>query len=239
MTLPTEGGPLPTPAQMRAFYGASFAAWRARQMREASRAIITGIIAFGFCLLGTTLVLLSSNWMKPAGPFIACGLLLGYFVGLILSVRWMRRRRDSNLVKVIDRREEQVRSLAAKPWKVVPIFLASIVCQIFWVIVWNIAFRHMSNSAILISVSICPFIGILVFVRRLAAFQFWEDLLFAASIAMAWAPFLLQDWNLTPLSFVSLFLVVIGTVFMNYRWVTWTRSLVEMGIEETAEGVQS
>ena len=63
----TAGGSLPTPAQMRTFYEASQAVWNARRMREASRAVITGNIALGICMLGTVLVVMHSL-LGSAGP---------------------------------------------------------------------------------------------------------------------------------------------------------------------------
>ena len=71
------GGSLPTPAQMRTLHEASQAAWNARRMREASRAVITGNIALALCMLGTVLVVMHSRWVGTAGPFVACGLVYG------------------------------------------------------------------------------------------------------------------------------------------------------------------
>ena len=66
-------------------------------------------------------------------------------------------------------------------------------------------------------------------------FRFWEDLLFAGCVALAYVPLFLRSWDLTPLSFLSLLLVIPGTVSLHLRWVAWTRSLADMGVEDISE----
>jgi hypothetical protein len=235
----TAGGSLPTPAQMRTLYEASQAVWYARRMREASRAIITGNVALGLCILGTVLVVMHSRWVGTAAPFVACGLVYGDLVILFLSLRWMKRQRTQSLVTVVDRREEEARKAVARPWRVVAFLCACLVFQVVSIIGWRIALRHMSNPAILASLSISPLIGILYFVRRFVVFQFWEDLLFAGCVALAYAPLFLQSRDLSPLSFLSLLLVILGAASLHSRWVTWTRSLADMGSEDISEEVRS
>ncbi len=235
----TAGSGLPTPAQMRTLHEASQAAWHARRMREASRAVITGNIALALCMLGTVLVVMHSRWVGTAGPFVACGLVYGDLAVMFLSLRWMKRQRAQSLVTVVDRREEEARKAVARPWRAVAFLCALLVFQAVCVIGWSIGLRHMSNGAILASLAVGPLIGILFFVRRFMVFRFWEDLLFAGCVALAYAPFFLGSWDLTPLSFVSLVLVIPGAASLHSRWVVWTRSLADVGGEDSAEEVRS
>jgi hypothetical protein len=235
----TAGGGLPTPAQMRTLYEASQAVWYARRMGEASRAVITGNLALGLCMLGTVLVVMHSRWVGTAAPFVACGLVYGDLAILFLSLRWMKRQRAHSLVTVVDRREEEARKAVARPWRAVAVLFALLVFQAVSVIVWSFALHHMSNAAILASLSISPLLGILFFIRRFVVFRFWEDLLFAGCVALAYAPFFLRSLDLTPLSFLSLLLVIPGTASLHSRWVAWTRSLADMDSEDIFEEVQS
>jgi hypothetical protein len=86
MTETTAAVDLPTPAQMRNFYEVSRAAWQALRMGEASRAILTGNIAFGFCMIGAILVLLHSPWMEGVGPFLGIGIVGMQLAGMVLSI---------------------------------------------------------------------------------------------------------------------------------------------------------
>jgi hypothetical protein len=235
----SAGGSLPTAAQMQTYYEASQAVWRAQRMREASRAVITGNIALSLCVLGTVLAVIHSPSVGMAGPVIADALILGYLAIAVLSLRWMMRQRSQSLVTVVHRQEENVRRAVARPSRLVTILLAAVVFQVVSIIGWRIAFDHMSNAAILASLSICPFGGIVCFVRRFVAFHLWEDLLFAGCVALAYAPLFLRSWDLTPLCFLSLALVIPGVASLHYRWVEWTRSLADMGNEESFEEVRS
>ena len=111
MADPTAAVDLPTPAQMRAFNGVAHAAWQARRMGEASRALITGNIVFGLCVVGTALVVMQSRCAGNAAPFVMCGLVYGYLAGLLLSLRWMKRQRARASVTVVDRREAEMRKV--------------------------------------------------------------------------------------------------------------------------------
>lgn len=235
----TAGGDLPTPAQIRTFNEVTQAALQARRMLEASRALGTGNMAFALCLLGTVLVVMHSKWGGSAGPIVMAGLIWGYLIALFFSIRWMKRQRAKSLVTVIDRREAEARKALASPRRVAAIFFLAFVSQAICGLVWWIAFRHMSNSAILASLALGPVIGIGFFVRRFVLFQFWEDLLFAGCVALAYAPMFLRKWDLTPLSFLALVLVIAGGCSLNHRWVTWTRSLADMGGEDAFEEVRS
>jgi hypothetical protein len=239
MSDPTAAVDLPTPAQMRAFNQATHAAWQARRMGEASRALVSGNIALGLCVLGTVLGVRHARWAGAAAPFVACGLLFGYLAGLFLSIRRMKRQRARAFVTVVDRREEDMRKAVARPRKMVAVIFALFVLQAVSAAGWSIALRHMSNSAILASLSIGPLMGMLFFVRRFVIFRFWEDLLFAGCVVLAYAPIFLRLSDLSPLSFLSLLLVILGTVSLHARWLTWSSSQAVMGSEELTEEVQS
>ena len=228
----TAGGDLPTPAQMRTFYEVSRAVWHARRMREASRAVITGNVAFFFCLVGAFLEVAHSRWAGSVIPFVMYGLMLGYIAGLAFSFRWMKRQRARSMVTVVDRREEAARTAVARPWRILGYVVAMIVFQAAVAVAWGVAFRHMSNAAILASLSLFPIMGILYFVGRFVIYRFWEDLLFAGCVALAWAPMFLRAWDLTPLSLLSLLLVIFGAASLHFRWVTWSRSLADADISE-------
>src|SRR5579872_870885 len=105
MHYPAKTAALPTPEQMRNYFAAEQAAWQARRLRESSRAVITGNIAFVACLFGTSLVLVHSDWFKGAGPLVLCGVTLGYVAGSIVSLRWLKRQRARSSVMVLDQRE--------------------------------------------------------------------------------------------------------------------------------------
>jgi hypothetical protein len=236
---PTTSDALPTPDQMRNYFAAARAAWQTRRLRESSRAVITGNIAFVACLISVVLVVMQSDWFDGAGPFVMCGLLFGYIACLIVSLRWMMRQRSRSSVMVIDRREAEVKQAKGHPRQVAVIFFAFVVFQTLAIALWKVAFQHMSNSAILAALAIGPALATGFFVYRFVVFRFWEDLLFAVAVVMAYTPFFLQDWRLTPLSFASLAAVVVGTVCLHRRWVHWARSLPREDTEEaTAEEVR-
>jgi len=237
---PTTSDALPTPDQMRNYFAAANAAWQTRRLRESSRAIITGNIAFFACLISVVLVVMHSDWFDGTGPFVMCGLMFGYIACLLVSLRWMKRQRSRNSVMVIDRRQAAAEQAIGHPRRVAVIIFAFFVFQILTMTLWNVAFRHMSNSAILAALAIGPALATGFFVYRFVVFRFWEDLLFAAAVVMAYTPFFLQDWRLTPLSFASLAAVVVGTVCLHRRWVHWARSLpCEVTDEAAAEEVLS
>jgi hypothetical protein len=222
---PAMTAALPTPEQMRNYFAAEKAAQQARRLRESSRAIITGNIAFVACLFGTTLVLLHSESFQGAGPFLLCAIMLCYLACLILSLRWMMRQRSRSSVMILDRREVEAQRALARPVRAAVVIFALVLFQALAVVLWNIAFRHMSSAAILAALAIGPALATGFFVYRFVIYRFWEDLLFAVAIMMANVPFFLQAWDLTPLTFAALALVIFGTVSLYLRWVHWTRSL--------------
>ena len=216
---------LPTPEQMRNFIAAEKAAWLARRLREASRALVTGNVAFFACLMGTLLVVAHSDWFKGATPFVLCGIMWGYLLGLMLSWRWMKRQRSGSSVVVLDQREVEAKRAPAHPFRSAVVLSGTLLFSSLTIALWGVAFRHMSNAAMTAALGLFPAFTIGFFVYRFVLFQFWEDMLFVASVVIAYAPFLLHAWNLAPLSIASLPLVIVGIVSLHLRWVRWTRSL--------------
>jgi len=147
----------------------------------------------------------------------------------------MKRQRSRSFVTVIDRREAEAQRAPAHPVWVAVVFIAFYAFQTLIMAFWVAAFRHMSNSAILAALAVGPVLATGFFIYRFVVFQFWEDLLFAAAVVMAYTPFFLQAWRLTPVSFISLAAVVVGTICLHLRWVNWARSLPPEDGEGAAE----
>ncbi len=220
------GDALPTSSQMRNLTNAAEAAWHARQLREASRAFITGNFVLGICLLGTLLVVVHDDSV-PGAPFVMCGLLAAYLVEMILAFRCMSRQRAQGIVTVISRREQEVRSAAVRPWRVATTFFVLFTLQAVMVGVWSIALPRMTTQTILVVLAGLPVLGVASFVRRYVEFRLWEDLLFAASVALAYVPFVFQAWALAPLSFLALLMAAVAMLCLHRRWMRWTRSMAD------------
>ncbi|MGL4552161.1 MAG: hypothetical protein ACRC33_13355, partial [Gemmataceae bacterium] len=169
---------LPTPAQMRAYHAAQHAAWNARRMREASRAVITGNLAGFACVAGAALAITHAGW--PSGPFLACGLVYAQLALAYFSVRWVNRARADSPVTVLDRQEDAARTARPLTWRfIVPVVLFQVAVTAGWMA----AFRHLSQSAILAALSVGPLLAVSFFLVRFGWFRFWEDLLFAGCVA--------------------------------------------------------
>jgi hypothetical protein len=223
-----ESADLPTPAQMQALRRADEAARQARRMVDASRAVMTGNIAFTICLIGVSLTLIHSGFAGDNALFtlfILCGLVYGYLVGAFFALRWMKKRLAANPVAVVTRQEEADHKAPARKRIT---FVFALLFSIVTMIGWGVAFRHMSNGMILAALSAAPLFGMLFFVMRFALFQFWEDLLFAGCVLLAFVPFFLHsqsELDIPWLSLLSLPLVIIGTAFLQARWEAWARSV--------------
>ncbi len=230
-TLVTDG--LPTATQMRKLHIARRAAWQARRMREASRATITGNIAMGIGVLGTALVFVHSGRSIASAPFAIFGLLAGYLLYFFLTFLWWKRQRERCVVTVFAQYEGQSNRTVALPWKMTVVVLvcysvlfAGMVGKIF-------PFPIVSLTAIMENLSLCCLaLTVVFFVVRFVAFQFWEDLLLVASAVLAYTPFFLSNWEYTPLCFLSLFLVLLGTASLQTRWTTWTHAIAMVGNEQ-------
>lgn len=230
---------LPTPQQMRNYLAAAEAARQARRLREASRAFITGNIASCICLMGILLTFMHSDWASGFGPLVMVGLIYGYLAALVFLMRRLKRQRDESPVQVRDRLEaEAQQTLANNPIRAVLIVSSYIIVPILFSTAWSVAFRHMSDQQIFVVLSLWPIMTIGFFIYRFVAFRFWEDLLFAASIALAYLPFFLRAWHLLPLGLLSLPLAAIGTACLHLRWQNWVQSLAAQGEEDTAQEIQ-
>ena len=62
-----------------------------------------------------------------------------------------------------------------------------------------------------------------LFVGRFVLFQFWENLVFAACVAIAWSLYLPRDRRLAALAIVPLLAVVVATACLDRRWRVWVR----------------
>ncbi len=225
MTDETILGELPTPAQMLAFNEVERATRTAVKLREASMAPAVGGIAVGFCVVGTALsVMHDSARYRGNSPFIGCAMVLGFIVWFVLSLRRMKLLRGASTVSVVDRREDDLRKAVVKPRKVALTLAFLMFINMISVVVWSIALRHMSNSAIVLSLALAPALGVGFFLYRLAKFGFWEDLLFAFAVGLAYSPLLLQQWRLSPLSFGAIGIAGFATWALHRQWLVWARS---------------
>jgi hypothetical protein len=123
----------------------------------------------------------------------------------------------------------------AHPVRVAAVISGLFLFQMLATVLWSVAFRHMSNATILAALAVAPALATGFFVYRFVVYRFWEDLLFAAAVLMAYTPFFVHAWDLTPLSLAALAVVIVGTVSLHRRWVHWTRSLPA---EDGDEGVK-
>jgi hypothetical protein len=231
---------LPTPAEMRAFNEANRASWQAVRMREASHALVPGLIALGICLPGT------SMFLGTNAPLVLIALLFGYLGCLFWGVRRIKGQRLKSLVKVTDRLDDE---LAAKPRKAALYVFGMMSYYVLCSTGWTILRRHMSTATHLASLAIFPLMCIGYFVYRSVRFAFWEYFLFAMCIPMAYMPIFFQPGATTALSFLALIwvivstasmvLVIVGTASLYHRWEVWSRSLDDLSSEQAGEEVAS
>lgn len=235
---------LPTPEQMRNYFAAAKSAQTARRLREASRAILTGNIAAGACLIETVLVAVHAGWFvnedgagDAARMLVLDGIIFGFLAWLFLAQRWLKRQRSRSDVFVLDHVEADAQRAPAHPARAVAILIGFLVVQVLAGVLWIIAFRHLSNAAIVAALSAFPLLAVGYFLYRFLTFLFWEDLLFAAAVAVAWTPFLFQAWHLAPLCLASFPMVIVGTGCLHYRWVHWQQSSALRNASATGEEV--
>jgi hypothetical protein len=155
-----------------------------------------------------------------------------------MLLRWMKKQRLQSSVRVIDRREAEAEQTVAHPVRAAVVIMVFLVFQALTAAIWSLAFRHMSNAAILAALAATPVLAAGFFVRRFMIFRFWEDILFAAAVVTAYTPLILQNWSLTPLSFGSLAAAIFGTICLHLRWVSWARSIRAEDVEEAGEEAQ-
>ena len=125
-------------------------------------------------------------------------------------------------IKVVDRFEANLSSGRKNFfWR----FLPAYAFALGETAMWSILFKVMPGSEVVLTMWLVTAIMAGLFVGRFVLFQFWEDLVFAASVAMAWSLYLLQDRRLAALAIVPLLAVVVATACLDRRWRVWVRDL--------------
>ena len=228
---------LPTPEQMRNYLAAAKSAQKARRLQEASRAIITGNIAAAVCLMESALVVQHAGWTSNTGRMLVLdGVIFGYIALAVLSLRWMKRQRSRSSVYVLDQFEAQ--RVPAKRVRAVAMLIFVFMALGTAVALWTIDVNRLNQSAIIAVLSVAPLAAVVFFVCRFVMFRFWEDLLFAAAVALAYLPFPFQAWHLAPLCLATFPMVIVGTVFLHFRWVRWHRASAIQNDESVSEEVR-
>ena len=201
---------------------ADHAARHARRLLDASRSILTGNLAMGFCLPATLMVWWEVDPEVDRSRVLGALLMIGFAVWVLVSIRWMVRLRSSGGVKVVDFIETNLNATRKHPFRrVVP----ACAVMLGGCLVWSYLFKVMPYLGVMIVMWACVAAWSGVFVGRFFRFGFWEDLLFAASIASAWSLYLLQARHLAPLAVVPLLAVIVGTICLHQRWRHWVASL--------------
>ncbi len=221
--------PLPDPRQEGpvsahgSLLRADRAAWRVRRLMDSSRCLLTGNMAFLCCLPATIMSswsLVEADWARILGALV---LFIAEF-GIVVSFLRMGRLRAMAGLEVVDRVEVNLKEFGKIPNRRRVGFLTLYVA---YMILCTILFTK-----------VLPFWGMIAgmwlgaafmagfFVRRFVLFQFWEDLLFAASILMAWSLFLsqLRTEYMKILVLMPPLEVLVGTTFLYMRWREWARS---------------
>jgi hypothetical protein len=246
MNDPATTDALPTPEQMRNYLAASQSARQARRLQEASRAIITGNIAGAACLGETILVAFHAGWFvrDDGSPdefrmLTFSGGVWGLIACMFLSLRWLRHHRLRNPVYVLSRVEAEAKQLPARPIATMVIIICYFIGTFMVSGLWFVAFRHLSSSAILAILSVGPVIAFGYFVYRFVRFLFWEDLLFAAAVVLAWIPFPFMAWYLAPVCLAALPMVIMATLGLHLRWIRWQRSFALRSADVPSQGLDS
>ena len=241
---PTTSDALPTPEQMRNYFAAAQSAQKARRLQDASRAILTGNTATAVCLVETALVVDHAGWTHSADGsgdtgrmFLLDVVLFGYIALAVLSLRWLKRQRSRSSVYVLSQFEAQ--RVPASRVRVVAMLTFVFMALGMGVMLWTIDVNRVSQSAIIAFLSIGPLAAVGYFIIRFVMFRFWEDLLFAVAVALAYLPFPFQAWHLAPLCLLSFPMVLVGTACLHYRWVRWKRSSAFQNAESAGEEVRS
>jgi hypothetical protein len=148
--------------------------------------------------------------------------MIGFATWFLLSLRWLFGLRSSGGVKVVDRIEVNLNEIRKHPIRrLVPGYALTLA----FLLAWSYLFKTMPYSGIMIVMWTVVAIYSGFFVGRFFLFHLWEDLLFAASVALAWGLYLLQARQLASLAIVPPLAVIVGTVCLHHRWRNWVRSL--------------
>ena len=222
--------PLPDPRDEQplsardALQDADQAAKQTRRLVDASRSIVTGNLAMGSCLPATLMVWWEVDRDVDRSRVLGALVMIGFAVWVLVSFRWMIRLRSSGGVKVVDFIETNLNSVRKHPFRqVVPVYAVMLVMCL----IWSYLFRVMPYLGVLIAMWTVVAVWAGFFVGRFFRFRFWEDLLFAASVALAWCLYLLQARQLAALAIVPPLAVIVGTFCLHQRWRHWVASLPE------------
>jgi hypothetical protein len=214
MVDPATSDALPTPEQMRNYFAAAKSAQKARRLQEASRAIITGNIAAVACMMGTMLVLIHAEMF-----FVNIVVMFGYIGLAILSLRWRNRQRSRSSVYVLNPFEAQLPPTRRVRARMLLLFVVILLGE--GVAFLAIDVNRIPQWSIIAFLSVGPLAAVGYFICRCVIFRFWEDLLFAVAVALAYLPFPFQAWHLAPLCLLTLPMVIVGTISLHFRWVRW------------------
>ena len=229
---PSTSDALPTPEQMRNYFAAGKSAQKARRLQEASRAILTGNIAAAVCMMQTMLVLVHAEMF-----FVNAIVVFGYVALAILSLRWRKRQRPRSSVYVLAQVEAQPPPTRRVRARMLLLFVVILLGE--GVAFLAIDVNRIPQWSIIACLSVGPLAAVGYLVYCCAVFRFWEDLLFAAAVALAYLPFPFQAWHLAPLCLASFPMVIVATTCLHFRWVRWQRSVSPQNVEAAGEEVPS
>jgi hypothetical protein len=208
-------------------------AWRTRRLLDASRAILTGTIAFGFCLPAVVMIGWDATAAGDLGRVLGLLVITGFLIWMLISVFWLIPRRSRGGVKVVDRFETNLSQVRRNFWWR---FLPAYALVLGTTALWSILFNVMPGSGVVLTMWLVTAMLAGLFVALFVLFQFWEDLVFAGSVAMAWSLYLLPDRRLAPLVIVPLLAVVVATVCLDRRWPAWVSDLRAADAETESRG---
>lgn len=229
---PTTSDALPTPEQMHNYFAAGKSAQKARRLQEVSRAIITGNLAAAVCMMETILVLVHARMF-----LVNAVVMFGYMALAISSLHWLKRHRLQSSVYVLNLFEAQPRPTRRVRARMLLLFVVILLGE--GVAFSTIDVNRIPQWSIIAFLSIGPLAAVGYFICRCVIFRFWEDLLFAVAVALAYLPFPFQAWHLAPLCLVSFPMVIVGTACLHFRWVRWQRSAALQDVEAAGEVVRS
>jgi len=179
-------------------------------------------MAMGMCLPATLMVWWEVARDADRSRVFGAVLIIGFAVWVLASIRWMIRLRSSGGVKVVDCVETNLNAIRKHPVRrLVPLY--ALVLGAF--LVWSYLFKVMPYWGVVIAMWTVVAVLAGFFVGRFCRFRFWEDLLFAASVACAWSLYLSQARHLALLAIVPPLAVIVGTVCLQQRWRRWVLSL--------------
>lgn len=223
------------------------AALQARRLLDASRSLLTGNIAMGCCL--PPLMMITVRFLRNDRDFWLWMMVVPMFLGWVVASTWVLvRHRSAGEVKVVDGLALEVRQLKERPSRfpgfairlpgfIVPASVGLVVgswllrYKVGLYVVWHLKqwLPAPINSIVFFS-SFILLVVILIglFIGRFVVYRFWEDILFAASIALAWVlPALLPRGDgLAVLAAIPVLAVIVGTTSLNRRWRLWFRTQV-------------